>query len=274
MKLVYSVLSLPLLFGLSTGRGLQNTKTLDEACNAFANEIQHPSGNAGKFSCKCDGDLTDFTASCDYSDLECVSFPQKTTRAYTVGYTFSQRIVEKNPTEDFEECLYYRSTCNQVCFGYSRTDGLYATVDGNKCTSMTSCNENSKLDFVLDCSNLIDGAVLNTCTGEGIEGSPFQPFVPEYYDVSVYRTGSCFSSNALPAGLDPSHCENFYDLDSVCKAYAASLQRPGHEDGQYLCECKGDTSINFEATCHYQKAECVMSPQSDSQFTISYTFNM
>ena len=237
----------------------------------FASDINHPNGGEGNYHCDCSGNATVFTASCSYDRYECASWPAESARAYTVDYSFTSNYANGEATEDSEECLFFRSTCNQVCMGYLE-GSFYATIDGARCNSITLCDAASSQDFLLDCSNLVPGLVMDTCNGTGIKGSPFELFEPNIYAASLYESGSCGQRNAIPIGFEASHCEKENTVDDACEQYSNSLKVSNGSGGDYVCDCSGTSVRNFEATCGDVGSECVQSPSSTSKYNVNHTF--
>jgi hypothetical protein len=202
---------LPALFVLSHARELE---TLGERCSDLA--VRYTKDEDGVFSCDCTGVLSDFTAFCT-NDLPTCWFraPLLSTVQYTVDFSFSERWVNDTEAVNYEECLHHHSTCNTVCVGFTETEGDFASINGKKCNSVTACTGeiSGEEDSIYDCSNVIPGTLVNMCTGEGLEGSPFEPWAlttpfSAIASTSSFEPGQCeTNSSAVPRGLEESKCD-------------------------------------------------------------------
>jgi hypothetical protein len=201
---------LPALFVLSHARELE---TLEEVCTDLAE--RYTKGEDGAYVCDCTGELNDFTAFCTNDHPTCwFRAPSFSTVQYTVDFSFSEQWINNSETVNYEECLHHHSTCNTVCVGLTDTEGDYASINGKKCNSVTPCSGegSGEEESIYDCSNVIPGTLVDMCTGEGLEGSPFEPWAltvasSALASTSTFEPGQCDADSAVPRGLEESKCK-------------------------------------------------------------------
>lgn len=185
---------------------------LDKLCVSLAANYTSNDDENRVYTCDCHGEMEDFMAHCTHYHPTCwYRSPDLSTAQYTVDFSFSERWLNGEQTGDYEECLYHQGTCNTVCVGLTEDFEDFASVNGIKCQNVTVCNEGTEQeDSIYDCSNVLQGLVADMCSGEGVEGSPFEPWAitSALQAPSTFKPGSCPIDSLTPIGFayDESKC--------------------------------------------------------------------
>lgn len=184
---------------------LQSITSLDEVCQHLSEKYTR--NEEGVFTCNCSGDVQNFVAYCVNQMPTCwYQAPSVSDIQYTVDFTFQETWHAGRRTSNYEECLYHAGSCNTVCVGTTMDIGAFAAINGLRCQSATPCQseESDEEDYIYDCSNIIPDAVVNMCTGEGLDGSPFEPWSlvsSSIHAPSAFEPGACGNNEFLPRGL-------------------------------------------------------------------------
>ena len=222
-------LSFPLLFvGLVTCMSAA-ASPLDDMCVSLAFNYTRKDDDDRVYTCDCDGSMEDFTASCVHHHPTCwYRDPEASMDMYTVDFFFSERFVNEKPTADYQECLFHQATCNTVCVGLTEDWQDYATINGVQCQNVTTC-DNGKMekDNIYDCTNVVADMVVNMCTGQGVEGSPFEPWgiTSVLKSTSKFEPGSCALDSLTPDGYayDEALCRQRQQQKNSVSSSASSL---------------------------------------------------